>query len=307
MDPVLLLSQILASLVAGALVIRSFRRANDSHAQNDAEQLHERQLYWPRRLQWMLRILAPFDAPASRLAKPSERVRHALWSIGADHRFTDLEFSKMCWSMTLLATSVGVTFILVLWLMRVPLAAGHAMTAIMCCVGLPLLLPYVKLRDLSAVAQQNIAQTFPSFLDVLALTLESGQNFQSALQLSVQRMPQHGPSASLRRQLQEVLRAVRSGQPRKEALQQLAARVDTQEVTQFAASMSTAESQGVSVTALLRRQSEQLRTSRSLAAERHAMKLPVKLLAPLAICIFPCTFLIIAFPIAVRLSQSGLF
>jgi tight adherence protein C len=79
------------------------------------------------------------------------------------------------------------------------------------------------------------------------------------------------------------------------------------EVTQFVASVSTADRQGVSVTELLRRQSRQIRLSRALSAERHAMKLPVKLLAPLAICIFPCTFLVIAFPIAVRLSESGLF
>lgn len=307
MDHLLLLAQILASLLAGVLVIKAFRQRPGGPSQAEREQLQARRAYWPRAMQWMICVLAPFDGLASKFAKPSERVRHALWSIGADHRFTDLEFSKMCWSITLLMASLGTAIIAMLWLAQTSMTSQHALVIMACCVGLPLLLPYVKLRDLSAVAQQNMAQTFPSFLDVLALTLESGQNFQSALQLAVQRMPQHGPSASLRRQLQEVLRAVRSGQPRKQALQALAARVDTQEVTQFAASMSTAESQGVSVTALLRRQAEQLRISRSLAAERHAMKLPVKLLAPLAICIFPCTFLVIAFPIAIRLSQSGLF
>ncbi len=38
-------------------------------------------------------------------------------------------------------------------------------------------------------------------------------------------------------------------------------------------------------------------------AERLAMESPVKMLGPLILCIFPCAFLVIAFPIAHRLLQ----
>ena len=35
-----------------------------------------------------------------------------------------------------------------------------------------------------------------------------------------------------------------------------------------------------------------------------AMQAPVKMLAPLILCIFPCTFIVIAVPIAVRLKEA---
>lgn len=306
MNGFLLASQLFLSLLAGFMAFRAVRRLrNDGNGIRDGSDENHQAL--PAKWRWMHTALTPFAVPASQLAKPSDRIRRALWCIGADHRLTDVAFSRVCWSVSLFLTTItGLVWVLA-WILKIQISSVFMAAMLAFSLLAPLTLPRAKLRDLSAVAQQRIGQAFPSFLDVLALTLESGQNFQSALQLAVQRMPEQGSPSSLRRQLQEVLRGIRAGQSRQYALQQLAARVDLQEVTQFVASMSTAESQGVSVTALLRRQSEQLRTSRALAAERHAMKLPVKLLAPLAICIFPCTFLVIAFPIAIRLSESGLF
>ena len=40
-------------------------------------------------------------------------------------------------------------------------------------------------------------------------------------------------------------------------------------------------------------------------AERAAMQAPVKLLVPLLLCIFPCTFIVIAVPIAARFIAPG--
>jgi tight adherence protein C len=35
------------------------------------------------------------------------------------------------------------------------------------------------------------------------------------------------------------------------------------------------------------------------------MEAPVKMLAPLVLCIFPCTFLVLGFPILIRFLASG--
>jgi len=55
---------------------------------------------------------------------------------------------------------------------------------------------------------------------------------------------------------------------------------------------------------LLRAQSEQRRNERFLRAEKLALEAPVKMLFPLVCCIFPCTFLIIGFPVAVKLIEA---
>src|SRR3546814_11841597 len=52
---------------------------------------------------------------------------------------------------------------------------------------------------------------------------------------------------------------------------------------------------------LLRSQSEQRRAERFLRAEKLALEAPVKMLFPMVFCIFPCTFLIIGFPIVTTL------
>jgi len=35
-------------------------------------------------------------------------------------------------------------------------------------------------------------------------------------------------------------------------------------------------------------------------AEKRAMEAPVRMRGPLVLCIFPCTFMILAFPVAIR-------
>ena len=62
---------------------------------------------------------------------------------------------------------------------------------------------------------------------------------------------------------------------------------------------------GMNLAPALRAQSEQRRTERFLRAEQLAMEAPVKLLFPLIACIFPCSFVIIAFPIVIKLMELG--
>lgn len=257
-----------------------------------------------RRLLGLLLLGAPF---AAKFARPSLAIKRELTVLGFHPKFDDLLFARLRWSLVLLWMVLACSVIgLALALNFEPLIRGAVFVSL---IGLMvvLALPYAWLRDQAKAARRGVLRGFPTFLDVLALVLESGQNFQSGLQLSVQRLSGAAGDAVLKRQLQELSQDIRAGQSKAIALQRFSDRLGLPEVTQFTASIKAADQQGVSVTALLRRQAEQLRTSRALAAERQAMKLPVKLLMPLAVCIFPCTFLILAFPLVMRLSNSGLF
>jgi tight adherence protein C len=286
------------------VLVRKFLRYQKADSVAQAERMAR---FWPMPFARLAKPISFLIPPTERFIRPSAQISRELKIIEQSPEFNDLEFLKMRHVCAVFAGVVGLIILLAMSVFGLSVS-GSAAVLLPFALGIGgFVLPRVILRDQSNAALRRIQRAFPNFLDVFALTLESGRNFQSALVLSVQHLSDPANQPGLKTQLQEVLRSVRSGQSRMQALKQLSEHLALPEVVQFVASVAASEQQGVSVTALLRRQSEQLRVSRALAAERHAMKLPVKLLAPLAICIFPCTFLVLAFPIGVQLSRSGIF
>ena len=80
--------------------------------------------------------------------------------------------------------------------------------------------------------------------------------------------------------------------------------MDAPPVTSLVAALVQAETSGGSLSGVLRAQSEQRLNERFARAEKLALEAPVKLLAPLILCIFPCTFLVLAFPVVIRLLEG---
>ena len=64
--------------------------------------------------------------------------------------------------------------------------------------------------------------------------------------------------------------------------------------------MIQAERMGSSMANVLRVQAEQRRNERFQRAEKKAMQAPVKLIFPLIVFIFPVTFIVLGFPIAMK-------
>jgi tight adherence protein C len=82
-------------------------------------------------------------------------------------------------------------------------------------------------------------------------------------------------------------------------------RLDLPAVTALLTALIQADLRGMSLGAALRAQSAQCLADRFVRAERAALQAPVKLLLPLLTCIFPCTFIVIAIPIAARFVGVG--
>jgi tight adherence protein C len=158
-------------------------------------------------------------------------------------------------------------------------------------------LPRLWLRDRMIARRRAVVRALPFALDMITLCVEAGLNLQGALQQAVAR----GPAGPLRDELRQVLGDMRAGMARAQALRALAGRIDEPAVRSLVAALVQAESMGMNLGALLRSQSDQRRSDRFLRAETLAMQAPVKMLLPLVVFIFPCTFLVIAFPIAVKL------
>ena len=162
--------------------------------------------------------------------------------------------------------------------------------------------PDIWLRDHTLKRNLLILKSLPFFLDIVTLSVEAGLNLTGALQKAVDRCPP-GP---LLVEVNRVLRDIRGGKPRVEALRGMADRLDYSPVSSLVSALVQGELMGSSLGPVLRAQSDQRRTERFLRAEKLAMEAPVKMLGPLIMFIFPCTFIVLFFPIAVQFMNSGL-
>jgi len=166
--------------------------------------------------------------------------------------------------------------------------------------GLAAWMPWHTLARRGVQRRRLMQKEFPFLLDMATLCVEAGLSLQGALQEAAR----HGPPGPLRDELRRSLADMRAGVVRHEALQQLAGRTGLNAVQQLVTALGQADQLGMSLGPLLRAQSEQRRSERFLRAEKLALEAPVKMLFPLVCCIFPCTFLIIGFPIAVKLLEA---
>jgi tight adherence protein C len=109
----------------------------------------------------------------------------------------------------------------------------------------------------------------------------------------------------MRDEFQRVLRDIRAGKARAASLRAMADRLNQPGINSFCTTVIQAESMGMSLGPVLRTQADQRRIERFLRAEKLAMQAPVKMLFPLLAFIFPCTFIVLLFPLAMKFVQAG--
>jgi len=139
----------------------------------------------------------------------------------------------------------------------------------------------------------SIQRSLPFVLDLLTLSVEAGMDFISALQRNC-KLRRLDP---LNEELLRMTKEIQVGSSRKEALRNMATRVRQPDLKAVAGALIQADELGVSIGAMLRIQSEQLRSRRFDRAEKLAAEAPVKMLGPLMLCIFPAVFIILLGPV----------
>ncbi len=157
-------------------------------------------------------------------------------------------------------------------------------------------LPLSQLRDIRLKREKEILKSLPNYLDFLTLALEAGLNLTGAIQQLVEKAPR----GALHVEFARVQRDIKAGQPRLTALKSMAERLDIREIHTLVSAIAQSERTGASVGEVMRIQSDQRRTERFQRAEKLAMEAPVKLIFPLVAFIFPITFVILGFPIAMK-------
>ena len=177
------------------------------------------------------------------------------------------------------------------------LGAGGWTMAALASVGLAYVQPALWLRGAQKRRHLSIQKALPFVLDLLTLSVEAGMDFISALQ----RNCKSRRLDPLNEELLRMTKEIQVGSSRKEALRNMAERVRQPDLKAVAFALVQADELGVSIGAILRIQSEQLRSKRFDRAEKLAAEAPVKMLGPLMLCIFPAVFVILLGPV---LSQA---
>jgi tight adherence protein C len=153
--------------------------------------------------------------------------------------------------------------------------------------------PLLWLNDQVKKRHLLISRALPYNLDLLTLSVEAGLDFTAALAKVVEK----GKAGPLREELQLVLKQLKMGKTREEAMKSMIVRVDLPALTTFVTALIQADKMGTSLGKVLRIQSTQMRIDRTQRAEKLAGEAPVKMLFPLIACIFPTVFMVLFGPI----------
>lgn len=150
--------------------------------------------------------------------------------------------------------------------------------------------------------QHKILLQLPDVLDLLVVAVEAGLGFEQAIDRTIAHM-----DGVLSEEFFRMLHETRMGVSRVDALRALDERTELPELKSFIGAMIQADTFGVSIGRVLRAQSEDLRVRRRQRAQEEAHKMPVKMLAPMVICIFPALFIVLLAPVAIKLTETPAF
>jgi tight adherence protein C len=159
-------------------------------------------------------------------------------------------------------------------------------------------IPDLFILHLAQTRQLAIRRTLPDILETLVVAVEAGLGFEAALAHVARRG--RGPMVG---EFARVLHEMRLGKPRVEAVRGIAARTTVTELRGFASAVVQASSLGVPLGAVLHQQATEMRIRRRQRAEEQAQKVPVKVLFPMMLCIFPALLVVILGPGLIRASQ----
>ena len=163
-------------------------------------------------------------------------------------------------------------------------------------------LPDLWLYNRSLHRKEDILDAFPDALDLMVVCVEAGMGLDAAITRVAQEIGLDSPILS--EELAMFSLEMRAGLLRRDALKNLAMRTDLLEINRLTALLIQTDRFGTSVANSLKVFSDTLRTQRYQKAEELAGKIPVKIMVPLILFIFPALFVVILGPAVIRISHT---
>lgn len=151
-------------------------------------------------------------------------------------------------------------------------------------------LPNLWIKLGISTRKENIRRGLPDALDLMVVCVEAGTGLDAALSRTAEEIKK--TNRCLAEELGLVILEIRAGKPRHEALKNLAWRTDLDDLSNLTTLLIQTERFGTSIAQALRVHSDFMRGRRFQRAEELAQKMPIKLIFPIALFIFPVFFLV---------------
>ena len=163
-------------------------------------------------------------------------------------------------------------------------------------------LPDLWLHLRTARRTDEIFRALPDALDLLVVSVEAGMGLDAAFQRVSAEFVLSNKALSDEFTLLNL--ELRAGLPRADALRNLADRIDLEDIRSLTTLLIQTDQFGTSIAEALRVFADSFRTKRFQRAEEIAAKLPVKLIFPLGLFIFPSMFVVTVGPGVIRIYQN---
>src|SRR5574341_562441 len=187
-------------------------------------------------------------APANAL----ENARHQLELAGRPYNWGPTEFFGF---RALAAVLLGVFAFLLVTVAGRPVTTRVIATLV--GVALGYMLPLLWLRSKIRRRQDEVIKALPDALDLLTICVEAGLGFDAAMAKVAEKWDNE-----LSRAFGRVIQEIRLGKLRREALREMDRNLEVTDITSFVAAIIQADQLGVSISKVMRIQSEQMRIRR---------------------------------------------
>lgn len=228
--------------------------------------------------------------------KYRKKIRHLIKVGGLTSELNEDEFIG-------LQMFLGVAVPVLLYVMNFAMDLGLTLPFILVLGAVGFFMPQMHCGAMKSSRELSVRADMPFFIDLLALSVEAGLDFFGAIQKIVDKVADK--DSVLAEEFKIVLKDIKIGSSKTEALKEMAARLDMPEITSFVAVLIDAEASGTSISQVLKDQSVQMRLERFLRAEKAGARASQLILVPLMLFILPAVFIMVFGPVAVKMMYGG--
>jgi tight adherence protein C len=183
---------------------------------------------------------------------------------------------------------------------KMPFAASTLLVLLTAAAGY--YLPEMVLGFITKQRTERMRNGLPDMIELMVVCTESGMSIDAAISRISREMARANPDLAQEFYLSTL--EMRAGATRIEALRNLALRTRLEDIEDLVSMFIQADKYGTSLAESLRVQSDVMRTRRTQRAEELAAKIPVKLVMPLGLFIFPTLLIVLLGPAVIQVIET---